>query len=548
MVDLPELGQKIAGSLLNDVYECTICSETVKRNDSIWSCPCCYSVFHLICIEKWVTLQLKERGKKLPSSFDSHNHSTSEKFNCPLCRALVDVLSCTAYHCYCGKVKDPKIDLMLVPGSCGQPCERRRADAKCPHRCSLLCHPGPCPPCGCTREQACYCGKEIKMVGCSSMIDGFECNQPCGKLLDCGRHHCEVLCHTGPCPICKVLVTETCYCGATSRTRLCKEDNEFSCNKPCAKLRDCGNHICGLPCHAGSCDICLRLPSRRHLCPCGKNQITVVRTSCTDPIPSCGEPCELPLQCGHSCWYICHDDSPCAPCKEIIKERCACLNKEYSFPCFCISLPQDQWIEAAARAGIPKNQLPPCYPLRCNKVCRKLLSCKKHKCDELCCTDVEHICYAICLKKLSCGQHQCGKICHPGPCSPCQNVSYTRLYCHCRRTFIDPPVPCGAKPPKCKYPCIKPRPCGHPANHLCHTDSSCPVCVVPVEKLCSSHGKPMPYHMACYLTSVSCGKRCEKVIPCCGKICSQTCHSGACEHDCSEKYPTLLSVARKAFQ
>uniref|UniRef100_A0A0A9XL54 Transcriptional repressor NF-X1 n=1 Tax=Lygus hesperus TaxID=30085 RepID=A0A0A9XL54_LYGHE len=141
------------------------------------------------------------------------------------------------------------------------------------------------------RSQACYCGKTTKMVGCSSGIDGFECEHVCDKLLSCGKHRCTELCHEGPCPICPEVITETCFCGSDHRKTVCgtvaptnvkendsessKDKNErkggYSCGKKCAKMRDCGNHECGNVCHPGPCEICLRLPTRQRYCPCGKS-------------------------------------------------------------------------------------------------------------------------------------------------------------------------------------------------------------------------------------------------------------------------------------
>lgn len=544
--DPPELVKQLSDDLSSGTYECAVCSEVVTRKHRLWSCRSCYGVFHLPCIAHWAETQYREREKQLRSTSAVDEVSLEGKVRCPLCQALNERHTTTVYTCYCGKVTNPPMDAMLVPGSCGQPCERRHADSNCPHRCNLLCHPGPCPPCTRTRSQACYCGKNSKTVGCSSEVYGYECGQPCGKLMDCGHHHCPVPCHDGPCPVCTVTVKEACYCGATSRLRRCADDPGFRCTKRCCKMRDCGHHECGLLCHPGSCEICLRLPSRQRYCPCGKTLVKVVRTSCLDPVPSCGLPCELPLLCGHLCWFVCHDDSPCAPCKEMVKAVCPCGSKEFTFPCFCQYLPQEEWAAAAKMAEVPPECLPPCYPPKCQRLCRKQLSCHKHKCANTCCTDVDHTCFQICTKKLSCGVHQCGQLCHQGPCPLCTHVSYEPLYCRCRRTWIDPPIPCGTKPPKCNHPCVVPRPCGHPANHPCHIEPECPNCVIPVEKLCASHQLPMPYHMPCYMTGVSCGKKCGKVLPCCGKSCEKVCHTGPCQHNCTQKFPSFAEALKKS--
>lgn len=46
-------------------------------------------------------------------------------------------------------MRDPEWNRMDAAHTCGQVCGRSRTDRRpdCTHRCTLLCHPGPCPPC-----------------------------------------------------------------------------------------------------------------------------------------------------------------------------------------------------------------------------------------------------------------------------------------------------------------------------------------------------------------------------------------------------------------
>lgn len=543
-VDPSEHSKQLCTDLCNGVYECVVCSLAVGRQDRLWSCQSCHGVLHLRCVELWADTAVRKREKQLQCMSSAEEAHLVDKFLCPLCRAPTKIITTTTYHCYCGKVVDPSVDAMLVPGSCGGPCERRQADPQCPHRCTLLCHPGPCPPCQRTRAQACYCEKATQIVGCSSGVVGYECGQLCGKTLDCGNHLCESSCHEGPCPICSVMVEESCYCGTTTRLRRCARLPGFRCNKRCEKMRDCGHHPCGSLCHPGDCEVCLRIPSRQCFCPCGKTRVTVTRTSCLDPVPSCGLPCEMPLPCGHSCWKVCHDNSVCAPCKEVIPFKCVCGQREFSIPCFCQYLPPEDWAAAAKEADISPERIPTSYPPRCLKSCQKKLSCRKHKCSNVCCSDQEHLCVQICKRKLSCGSHPCGQLCHAGACPHCTNVSYERLYCRCHRTWLEPPIPCSTRLPRCSYPCIVPRPCGHPTNHDCHEEETCPLCVVSVERRCASHDAVMPYYMPCHLKFVSCGKRCGKGLACCGASCQLPCHGGPCTHKCSHKFPSFADIAK----
>ncbi|EPY23338.1 hypothetical protein AGDE_12885 [Angomonas deanei] len=545
-MDGSNLIKELSSQLSSGTYECSVCSECVMLGQPLWYCRSCYGVFHLGCIATWVENQKREREKLLQvTSYANYDSRLDSKFRCPLCQSHNDINTTERYTCYCGKTDNPKPDALVVLGSCGQACERKQGDPNCVHRCVLMCHPGKCPPCTRTRIQKCYCGKSEKTVGCSSEIYGYECEQVCGKPLSCGSHTCTAECHEGPCPNCRVLQEVTCYCGAHSKKVRCGEGKSYSCGEVCRKKRDCGNHECGVLCHEGACQPCLRTPARQKFCPCGKTRLKVERTSCLDPVPTCGLVCEIPLACGHLCWLTCHDETPCAPCREMIEEKCPCGNKQLRYPCFCTYLDPSEWEAAAKVTGAPPESIPSSWPAKCNRPCRKNLSCNKHKCGEVCCTDTEHNCYQICSKKLSCGEHVCGQLCHAGPCPRCQHDSYERLYCRCRHSWIEPPVPCGTKPPRCNHPCSIPRPCGHPPNHPCHIEPECPPCVVLMEKNCSSHNSPMPYHMPCSKEQITCGKPCHKPLTCCGNTCKLLCHAGECKHKCTNAYPSFAEMAKK---
>lgn len=544
MVEITELAKDISERLRNGSYECVICSNAVYLRDKLWSCTVCYGVVHMPCVRSWVKAQVEEREKRDATAGGSSASSISlNEFRCPICQALTPVSAVAEFSCFCGKVCNPTPDPLLVPGSCGDTCGRRRKDELCPHACTLMCHPGPCTPCQLTRTQSCFCGKTSKTVGCSSGIHGFECEGICGKLRECGKHNCGVPCHEGPCPVCTILSTDSCYCGATKRTQRCGESGPFPCGNPCSKIIDCGNHRCLSKCHKDACEPCFRTPERMVFCPCGKVRLQQLlnspRKSCLDPIPSCGLVCEGFLPCGHTCSDVCHESPTCPPCTKLVSMKCGCGSQNYQIYCFFTYLPPGEWKAAAERSGLSKDKIISHFPPVCKKPCRKHLSCGKHTCKENCCTNEDHTCYKICTKRLSCGTHSCGQLCHKGLCPPCSVASYDRLYCRCRRTWVEPPVPCGTKPPNCSHECIVPRPCGHPANHPCHIENECPVCVVPVEKKCGSHATVIPYYLPCYRESVSCGKKCGKLMSCCGKPCGKICHTGKCEHKCQTPFPAL---------
>lgn len=138
-----------------------------------------------------------------------------------------------------------------------------------------------------------------------------------------------------------------CYCGREEKMLRCglgevkhssamqgevleEWDGRFSCEKPCERcvrdlvipnkrrvqrfyrFFDCGIHKCGKLCHPPSTKPppCPRSPSIMSHCPCGKKSLEEIegglRSSCTDPIPTCGNVCSKSLEnCEHLCSSLC---------------------------------------------------------------------------------------------------------------------------------------------------------------------------------------------------------------------------------------------------
>lgn len=113
--------------------------------------------------------------------------------------------------CYCGRtVLDPPIPCGTRI-NCTYPCDRPRLPCghpKSPHACHE--DPTPCPPCVFLTNKTCACGKKsVGNVRCSQ--ERVSCGQVCGKLLGCGFHHCERLCHGDACGAC------TAVCGKSRK-------------------------------------------------------------------------------------------------------------------------------------------------------------------------------------------------------------------------------------------------------------------------------------------------------------------------------------------
>ena len=73
-------------------------------------------------------------------------------WRCPGCQ-FVRKAAPREYKCFCDKLVDPTYERgRETPHSCGEICEKplkitQPSEGVCIHKCVILCHPGPCPPC-----------------------------------------------------------------------------------------------------------------------------------------------------------------------------------------------------------------------------------------------------------------------------------------------------------------------------------------------------------------------------------------------------------------
>lgn len=154
-------------------------------------------------------------------------------------------------------------------------------------------------------------------------------------------------------------------------------------------------------------------------------------------------------------------------------------------------------------------------------------SCGKHKCNQLCCIEIDHDCPLPCGRMLQCGSHRCEQTCHRGYCRPCYRASFEELYCECGLEVIFPPVPCGTRRPPCSRPCTRNHACGHPPTHNCHSNANCPPCTVLTQKYC--HGRhELRKAIPCHQNEFSCGMPCGKELDCKRHKCILPCHTGPC--------------------
>ncbi|BFF93266.1 protein shuttle craft-like [Drosophila madeirensis] len=480
--------------------ECLVCVETIKSHHSTWSCQNCYHVIHLKCTITWASSSKSDVG-----------------WRCPACQNVLQDLP-REYLCFCGKLKNPTVSRNELAHSCGEVCCRVEG---CSHACTLLCHPGPCPPCQANVVRSCGCGRSSQTMQCA-MKEELKCGEICDKILNCGEHHCKEECHSGKCAACPEQVEQHCHCGKQDRQVQCTRESldkrNYSCKESCGQPLPCGNHKCKDSCHAGNCRTCKLSPQQITSCPCGKMPVPAAqRSSCMDAIPTCEGICSRTLRCGkpahpHQCGSKCHLGQ-CPPCPKQTAVKCRCGHMDQMIKCRQLSSRADD--------------------ARCKKRCIKKRSCGKHKCNAECCIDIDHACPLPCNRTLSCGKHKCDQPCHRGNCPPCYRSSFEELYCECGAEVIYPPVPCGTKKPLCKRPCSRQHPCDHTPQHNCHSAATCPPCMMFTTKWC--HGnheqrKTIP----CSQESFSCGLSCGKALPCGRHKCIKPCHEGPCQSSPSE--------------
>lgn len=547
-VDNSLLAKTLTEQLMSNSYCCSICSEEVRRRDPIWSCSQCHIILHLKCMRKWY-----ESNRAASLGDTSHR--------CPGCQ-YVRTEPPGEYYCFCGKTFEPDPSDFLTPHACNLPCGKMRSCGV--HACNLPCHPGHCARCTLPGGMTtCACGATERRLKCGDPdIEKSTCGATCGKKLACGKHSCERACHNGPCDPCAHKQTITCFCSARTEERACGQEgtvtngdtgaDSFSCAGICGHTLDCGNHKCARRCHAGPCDPCKRGPPTNQddtqACACGKERhakrdVSTIpglrawlRTSCRDPLPTCGARCGRPLNCGfHNCTRTCHDaDTPCglvAPtpargptpppsvgCNEMVKRQCRCAAANI-VEVSCVSIRGDSWLGVPPP---PQSQV----PVFCDVKCRTKLACKKHTCNQLCCPrGVAHVCTRVCGKPMECGRHTCDSFCHLGQCGKCAVTFRDGLQCACGRTSTAPNVKCGTPIPPCPYPCRRPRECGHACVQTCH-ENPCAPCVTLVNKTCAG-GHSQLKSIPCFATP-SCGITCKKPLSCGIHLCVKPCHAGRC--------------------
>ena len=493
----------------DNTYECMVCYDALGPYCAIYNCDKCFNIFHLNCIRQWAISKQDVEPDQGPS----------KTWTCPACQTKSEEIP-ARYFCFCKSVINPKFHPYTLPHSCGEKCTRKREE--CSHGCTDLCHPGKCIPCAAFVNISCPCGGSSNRVKCNKKDTVVQCAKVCDKMLSCGLHNCQTVCHAGPCSPCEVLNKLSCYCGESVSSINCGGESPsttdehtgyWACHSPCSRDLSCKNHECPKVCHPGPCKPCPTDAVVVSTCPCEKTKLEKLsptpRSSCLEDIPTCKKQCKKVLPCGdqerdHFCQYLCHMGN-CPPCSDASLIMCNCSSTSEKLKC----------------AEVQEDGL------QCERVCNKKKSCGRHRCNDKCCNEGAHICMLDCGKLLSCRVHKCAELCHKGHCMPCLMSNFSEMTCHCGKTIVEPPIPCGTLPPNCKEPCIRQHDCEHVVQHVCHNNEFCPLCPFLVNKMCMGN-HAVRFNVPCHLTDVSCGERCQKLLPCSLHSCSQWCHKGDC--------------------
>jgi hypothetical protein len=195
----PKATKKTVDLLESGKFKCKVCKENITKDTQVFTYHCCNQIIHYDCLD-YQTLSLKGKSK-------------TYRITCYFCGNENIQFYQPRYNCWCGKyyeLESPNID--LLPHGCGYICDYEICRHK---RCSLPCHPGKHEEykCKIVEQEPCGCGKKMLTYTCSQNFKVITCGDNCDKLLHCGNHKCEEVCHGGPCPRCeacrKNLIPET---------------------------------------------------------------------------------------------------------------------------------------------------------------------------------------------------------------------------------------------------------------------------------------------------------------------------------------------------
>ncbi|KZV76711.1 hypothetical protein PENSPDRAFT_731024 [Peniophora sp. CONT] len=173
------------------------------------------------------------------------------------------------------------------------------------HDCEERDHKGACPSClrSSFEEMVCHCGLTVlePPIPCGTRIN---CTYPCSRgNPPCGHPRIPHACHEdpAPCPPCVVLTSKPCACTKQNVPNVRCSQEKVSCGQVCGKLMSCGGHRCDKVCHSGPCGACTATCGKpRSLCLPALHPCTIpchAPSSCPESEP-CTAPIEITCPCG----------------------------------------------------------------------------------------------------------------------------------------------------------------------------------------------------------------------------------------------------------
>lgn len=240
---------------------------------------------------------------------------------------------------------------------------------------------------------SCHCKKQKKSIPCAQSTDSFSCGAKCGKLLNCGLHKCKLSCHSGECSDCTVQTTSKpkhCFCTKSIKTFICPaKPVDFHCELPCSRILDCGKHDCQVICHSNCSSVCAKRNATH--CYCGKAELQEserksLLEDCEFP-RSCMQKCGKLMKCGHKCQQICHE-SECdeEKCEEMVQKACRCGKTSQLAACNAQVLCANRCekLNSCGKHACLSRCCDKLEHLECPIRCNRKLACGVHFCTEKC--------------------------------------------------------------------------------------------------------------------------------------------------------------------
>jgi transcriptional repressor NF-X1 len=278
-------------------------------------------------------------------------------------------------RCPCGKTKLSELSKLPrksctdpIP-NCKQSCGKGLA---CGHSCEQICHTGNCLPCLRTVTIKCRCGRnEFRTICHQGSDEPPQCMRVCKVHLNCGRHECGERCCTGERKASdrqnmkRKMKSVTLDLARQIREEI---EPEHICTRMCGRVLKCGNHTCQNLCHKGPCDSCKEAIFEDLSCSCGRTVLQAPLPCGTRP-PPCTFPCNRPKNCGHpQTVHNCHsDDEKCPKCPFLTDKPCMCGKKTLkNQPCW----------RADVSCGLPCGRKLKCGSHLCQKLCHRAGDCE----------------------------------------------------------------------------------------------------------------------------------------------------------------------------